>query len=97
MESRENATVGELASLMRIDRTTLNRNMKPLVKAGFITLNPGQDSRTRQIQLTQDGKGLCGQAWGLWGEAQASLKEYLGKENLRKLTHLLAKLEALVP
>ena len=97
LESRENATVGEMASLMRIDRTTLNRNMKPLIKVGLITLKPGQDSRIRQIQLTQAGKAVCGSALGLWGEAQASLKEYLGEEDLKKLTHLLSKLEALVP
>jgi hypothetical protein len=72
LESRETAPVGGLASLMRIDRTTLNRNMKPLVKVGLITLKPGQDSRTRQIQLTQAGKRLCGHTWGLWGEARGS-------------------------
>lgn len=97
LENLETATVGELASLMRIDRTTLNRNMKPLVEAGFITINPGQDSRTRQINVTRAGRESTAKAWELWGEAQGSLEEYLGADELRKLTHLLSKLEALVP
>ena len=97
LENLDTATIGKLASLLRIDRTTLNRNLKPLVEVGFITINPGQDSRTRQIELTQAGRDSAAKAWKLWGEAQESLKEYLGEDDLRKLIHLLSKLEALKP
>ncbi len=90
-------TIGELAKLMRIDRTTLNRNMKPLADAGLITVSPGKDSRTRQVVLTAAGSAAVAKAWALWGEAQASLQEYLGDEDSAKLVELLAKLEALVP
>lgn len=91
------ATITELAKAMRIDRTTLNRNMKPLVEAGFITVNPGKDSRTRLVGLTATGKEAVAQAWRLWGEAQTAIAEYLGNEDLAKFAELMAKLEALVP
>jgi DNA-binding MarR family transcriptional regulator len=90
-------TISELAKMLRIDRTTLNRNLKPLTDAGLIVTNPGQDSRTRQIMLTQMGKDTLAKGEKLWGEAQASLQEYLGDEDLNKLIQLLSKLEALVP
>ena len=93
----EGTTVGGLAKRMRIDRTTLNRNMKPLLESGFITIAPGEDSRTRQITLTEAGKGASARAWALWGEAQTALGEYLGGEDLVKLVKLMSKLEALVP
>ncbi|HEX2952544.1 MAG TPA: MarR family winged helix-turn-helix transcriptional regulator [Bacillota bacterium] len=97
VDTAQLATISELAKMMRIDRTTLNRNLKPLIDAGLITTNPGQDSRTRQIMLTQAGKDAITKGWELWGEAQTSIQEYLGDEDLAKLVQLLSKLEALVP
>jgi DNA-binding MarR family transcriptional regulator len=97
LEIVEQTTISELARIMRIDRTTLNRNMKPLADAGLIAINPGKDSRTREIVLTKAGKDAVVKGWALWGEAQASLKEYMGEEDLAKLVQLLSKLEAIVP
>ncbi|WP_328793755.1 MarR family winged helix-turn-helix transcriptional regulator [Heliomicrobium undosum] len=90
-------TMSELAKSMRIDRTTVNRNLRPLADAGLISVNPGKDSRTRVITLTATGKEALGKAWALWEEAQASIREYMGEEELSKLTELLSKLEALAP
>lgn len=97
LELLSQTTIGELAKIMRIDRTTLNRNMKPLTDAGFITINPGKDTRTREIILTEKGKEELSAGWKLWGEAQDTIKEYMGEEDLTKLKQLLSKLEALVP
>lgn len=97
LEITESTTITELAKTIRIDRTTLNRNMKPLSEAGLIAIKPGKDSRTRQITLTDAGKTAVADGWKLWEAAQASLKEYLGQEDLTKLIQLLSKLEALVP
>jgi DNA-binding MarR family transcriptional regulator len=97
LEMSELATINELAKRMRIDRTTLNRNMKPLLTAGFMTVNPGKDSRTREIKLTQAGKDAADKGWTLWDEAQVLLKEYMGEEDLARLTQLLSKLEDIIP
>lgn len=97
LSATELITISELARMMRIDRTTLNRNMKPLANAGFIMINPGQDSRTRQVVLTESGKDTLIKADALWEEAQVLLSEYFGEADLAKLTELLSRLEALVP
>ncbi len=97
IQMAEKTTISELAKLIRIDRTTLNRNLKPLTDAGLITVAPGEDSRTREITLTETGKDAVASGWQLWGEAQKSIQEYLGQEDLSKLKQLLAKLEALMP
>ena len=97
LEVVEQTTINELAKILRVDRTTLNRNMRPLVDAGFIEINPGTDSRTRQIKLTQAGKAVVATGMALWREAQGTMKEYLGQEELAALKRLLSKLEALVP
>lgn len=92
----EPVIMSEFAEIMRIDRTTLNRNMKPLQNAGLIMVNPGQDTRSRQLMLTEAGKATLAKARVLWGEAQVSLEEYLGIAELNSLEKLLSKLETLV-
>ncbi len=93
----ETPTISELAKQNRIDRTTLNRNLKPLVDAGLITVNPGKDPRTKLVRLTEPGDAALTQGWSLWGEAQEVIQDYLGEANLAILVNLLSKLEALAP
>lgn len=90
-------TISNLAKRMRIDRTTLNRNMKPLTEAGLITVSPGKDSRTRQVSLTESGRQSHAQARTLWKEAQIALDVYLGQEDAARLVDLLNRLEVLAP
>ncbi|QDR81649.1 MarR family winged helix-turn-helix transcriptional regulator [Sporomusa termitida] len=97
LEHVEPVTISELAKIMRIDRTTLNRNLKPLTEAGLITVNTGTDPRSRHISLTAAGKSAVNIATGLWDEAQAALRQYLGEPEVEQFNHLIAKLEALLP
>ncbi|MDR3539631.1 MAG: MarR family winged helix-turn-helix transcriptional regulator [Desulfosporosinus sp.] len=97
LELVEPVTISELAKTMRIDRTTLNRNMKPLISVGLIKVSSGEDPRSKQVMLTQAGKTALVDAGVPWGEAQAAMKEYLGEAELDTLEKLLLKLEALVP
>ncbi|CVK19444.1 MULTISPECIES: MarR family winged helix-turn-helix transcriptional regulator [Sporomusa] len=97
LEQTEPVTITRLAHIMRIDRTTLNRNMKPLLSAGLIAVRAGEDPRSRQVELTAAGKSALGSALALWDQAQASLQEYLGETETAQFNRLVAKLEALVP
>ena len=90
-------TMTDLAKAMRIDRTTLNRNLKPLIARGFLEIARGEDSRTREIHLLEVGKHMLQEALLLWGQAQQDIRDYLGVEDTEKLTELVAKIEALVP
>lgn len=56
LQIEEQTTISDLAKIMRTERTTLNRNMKPWADDGLIAINPGQDSRTREIMLTKTGR-----------------------------------------
>ncbi|HWQ42623.1 MAG TPA: MarR family winged helix-turn-helix transcriptional regulator [Desulfosporosinus sp.] len=96
LELVEPVSMSVLAKTMRIDRTTLNRNMKPLINAGLITVNFGEDLRSRQVMLTEAGKEALLNTLALWSEAQVSLEEYLGKAELDSFEKSLSKLEALI-
>ena len=90
-------SMSELASEFRIDRTTLNRNLKPLADAGFIVLKRGSDARRREAAITPQGKQSLGKAQTLWCEAQQAMADYLGENDLNNLKATLAKLEDMVP
>ena len=96
LESVGPVSISVLAKIMRIDRTTLNRNMKPLLNAGLITVNSGEDSRSKLVTFTEAGQAALSKALTLWNEAQVLLEEYLGKSELDSFEKTLSKLEALV-
>ena len=86
-----------LALEIRLDRTTIVRNLKPLEERGFIVDIAAKGTRNRQLKLTDKGKEVLEIAYPLWIEAQNSIQQYLGKEEMDTLTALLSKIEALVP
>lgn len=90
-------SIGDLSKMMRSDRTTINRNMKPLIAAGFVEIVQGRDLRVRQLSLTAAGSECVAAAYALWQSAQESLTAYLGAEELKQLTGILSKVEAITP
>ncbi|GKU24944.1 MarR family winged helix-turn-helix transcriptional regulator [Clostridium folliculivorans] len=90
-------SVSNLAISIRLDRTTLVRNLKPLEERGYIDDIAIEGTRNRQLKLTDKGKEVYKSAEVLWNKAQSYLDDYLGKDNLDAFTKLLSKIEALVP
>jgi len=90
-------SVSSLALEIRLDRTTIVRNLKPLEARGFIIDVSIKGTRNRQLKLTDKGLEILEIAAPLWLEAQNFIKQYLGKEDMNTLTLLLSKIEALVP
>lgn len=75
----EPVPLGTLAEALGMDRTTLNRNLKPLEGQGFIeTATDKRDARVRALRLTPSGSHLLGRAIPLWRKAQADSTERLG-------------------
>lgn len=89
--------VSDLALAMRVDRTTLVRNLKPLESKGFVSDLSAKGTRNRQLKLTDKGLEALEAAEPLWSEAQRFVEQYLGQEDLNALTKLLSKIESLVP
>jgi len=90
-------SVSSLAFEVRLDRTTIVRNLKPLEERGFIVDVATKGTRNRGLKLTDEGLEILEKATLLWLEAQIFIQQYLGKENMDNLTVLLSKIEALVP
>jgi DNA-binding MarR family transcriptional regulator len=87
------SSVSELASLMRLDRTTIARNLRPLERAGIIADASIPGTRSRELKLTQSGAARCKEAVKLWEDAQRSIEDTIGQENIQRLTELLSAIE----
>ncbi len=72
------ATMTDLADTLVMDRTTLTRNLKPLLGRGLVERGEGEDRRQRPIAITPAGRDALGQALPLWQKAQARIAGGLG-------------------
>lgn len=68
-------TLGSVAELLAMDRTTLTANIKPLEKRGLLTVTPDPaDRRARLLSLTQEGRAVLAEAVPLWHATQAAVE-----------------------
>lgn len=74
------APLGALADTLGMDRTTLNRNLKPLEAERLVeTTVDDADRRIRGLRLTGRGRSLLGRALPLWRVAQTDSNRRLGE------------------
>jgi DNA-binding MarR family transcriptional regulator len=78
-------SITDLAAQLAMDRTTLTRNLKPLVRDRFIDIVPGKDARTRNIRVTAHGLRTLKNATPMWEAAQMNLLGKLGTTHWRSL------------
>ena len=88
------ANIGKLADVLGLDRTTLNRNLKPLEGKGLIRSGSGKDPRTRTLKLTNEGAKILQNALPYWLEAQSGVLETLD-HRIKRLMDDLGELEKL--
>ena len=80
---------GELAAAMRLDASTLSRNLQPLVDRGLVGVEPGDDARSRIVVATEAGLALRHDAQKAWKRAQLALNQKLGDDTVAALHKLL--------
>jgi DNA-binding MarR family transcriptional regulator len=71
--------ITELARALVMDRTTLTRNLKPLMEQRLLEIVEGADRRQRPIALTSRGRNKLAEALPLWQEVQARVAHDLGR------------------
>lgn len=95
-------TVGELASTLVLEQSSLSRNLAVLERQRLIRLVPGEDDRReRRVVLTRTGRVALERGYPVWRKAQAALAEALGDEELetqlRALRELATKAQQIRP
>jgi len=89
VRARPGQSMSELALRMGMDRSTLTRNLRPLVDAGWAATGREQDRRTVTVTVTDPGRRLLADARVHWRRAQDELEATLGVERVRRLHHLV--------
>ena len=84
-------SVGTVAKMLAMDRTTLSRNLKPLREAGYISSEGGAGRRPDALTLTETGQAVLNRAVSYWRGAQRVLTERLGASQSSLLLHAFEK------
>ncbi len=70
--------VGELAGLLATDRTTLTRNLRPLLASGVVARAEAGDRRRHELVATTAGRALFKRALPLWAAAEQEVRAAMG-------------------
>jgi DNA-binding MarR family transcriptional regulator len=74
------APLARVAGELGVERTTLTRNLKPLLAAGLVDIATGADARERLVALTPLGVAAIARGKVAWRRAQDELQATLGQE-----------------
>ena len=80
LSKRGDLPLSKLADALVMDRTTLTRNLRPLVSKGLVRIDQDRDQRVRRISLTEVGKDVLDEGIPLWRTAQSDLVDALGHD-----------------
>ena len=86
-------TIGSVANLLAMDRTTLTANIKPLERRGLLHVTvPEHDKRSRCLSLTDDGRQLLVEAFPTWQASHKAIEDIIGGTEAIRLRDNLVKL-----
>ena len=69
-----------LAEALVMDRTTLTRNLRPLIDRNWVEVVEGADGRHRPVALTPSGRDKLAEALPAWRSVQQRLAKGLGRD-----------------
>lgn len=97
LAGKDGATIGTLADALLLDRTTLTRNLRPLQKAGYLTITRSpKDARVQIVSLTKQGEKTIEAIYPLWQRAYDQIRDALGPRALAELSDQLDQATAAV-
>lgn len=78
-----------LAASMALSASTLSRNLRPLMLAGWLELRAGADARSHLVAITDAGRAKRIEAQRRWRAAQDALNQRLGLPRVAALHRLI--------
>jgi DNA-binding MarR family transcriptional regulator len=83
-------SIGALAAMMVMDRTTTTRAVRPLARDRLVAILPGKDERTRVVSITPTGATRAKAGAARWREAQKEFEAGYGAAAAKRLRRELA-------
>jgi DNA-binding MarR family transcriptional regulator len=95
LEKLGESNVSELANYVGLERTTLVRNIKPLLERRYVQDASRVEARDCRLSVTAVGREALSVAMPLWEKAQKGIDDKIGAGNMKVLNELLGGLEML--
>ena len=95
LAQQDGITAVEIGHTLDIEKSTLSRNLKRLLKDGHITMDPPAGRRGRGLHLTPKGAQAIQQGYPVWREAQTRTINVMGPESRGTLDAFLSQAEKL--
>ncbi len=85
-------TLGSVAALLAMDRTTLTANLNPVQRRGLVATNADPaDGRRQLLRLTEAGRAALAAAVPVWRDTHAAIEASVGEaESLRTVLRALS-------
>ncbi|MBI3496224.1 MAG: winged helix-turn-helix transcriptional regulator [Proteobacteria bacterium] len=88
LELKGPQSIGDLAHVLGADRTTLTRNLALVEDQALVRSRPGDDARSRIIEITPKGRSRLTGAFAAWRKTQSALTASIGNEAVNSLRRL---------
>ncbi|MGD8228903.1 MAG: MarR family winged helix-turn-helix transcriptional regulator [Desulfobacteraceae bacterium] len=86
------AEPGEICRMLRLETSTLSRNLGRMKTKGWLRVSQGKDRRAHRVRLTPKGNRILMEAFPAWREAQKKVTSLLGKRNTGAIGRIAEKL-----
>ncbi len=87
------SSIARLARELVMDRSTLTRNLKPLMNMGLLQFSQSDSSKHKAVELTVEGRAALIRSAPYWEQAQSHLVGRVGPESWNRI---MADLAAIV-
>jgi DNA-binding MarR family transcriptional regulator len=82
----EPPSIGQVASVLAMDRTTLTAALKPLERRGLVAVTvDAADRRSRRLKLTPAGLALLARALPVWRRTHAEIERLVPRAGAQRL------------
>ena len=85
---------GRLGEILRIEKSTLSRNVQRMARRGWIDERTAADGGTKMLATSRKGRALLERAYPLWREAQDRIVAQLGPEAEASILEIGRRLRA---
>ena len=75
----------DLCRLLRLDKSTLSRDVERLRRRGWLEVAAGDDARSRRLRITPAGSALLAECLPAWQKAQREARKVLGEDAVAAL------------
>ncbi|AGA31357.1 MarR family winged helix-turn-helix transcriptional regulator [Singulisphaera acidiphila] len=89
---RGEAKPAEVCRMLRIEKSTLSRDVELMKREGWLASEPPSGGRNQTIRVTPEGMKLLQRAQPAWEEAQAEAKRLIGETGVTALRQIATRL-----